>query len=182
MTRSQLEHIIRAASQIADDDELVIIGSQAVLGQFPRAPEALLVSAEADLYPRNKPELADLIDGSIGELSPFHEIFGYYAHGVAPTTAILPRGWQERLVPIRGESTRGATGWCLEIHDLVVSKLVAGRAKDLDFARTATQSGLVEHHLLAGRLGETSLDSDRSRGIVESRLRRISAEARAEPS
>lgn len=54
MTRVQLEHLIRAAADIADDDELVIIGSQAVLGQFPDAPPELLRSMEADVYPRHR--------------------------------------------------------------------------------------------------------------------------------
>lgn len=83
MTRSELEHIIRAAGAIAKDDEIVVIGSQSVLGQFPKAPVALLASMEADVYPRNHPERADLIDGSIGEDSRFHETYGYYARGVA---------------------------------------------------------------------------------------------------
>src|SRR5512138_2062153 len=99
MKRAQLEHVIRAAAQIADDEEIVVIGSQAVLGQFPDAPPELLVSNEADVYPKNHPERWELIDGSIGELSPFHETFGYYAQGVQPGTAVLPPGWEERLVP-----------------------------------------------------------------------------------
>ena len=76
MTRAQLEHVIRAAATIADDDEIIVIGSQAILGQFPDASGALTVSDEADVYPKNLPERADLIDGSIGEGSPFHETFG----------------------------------------------------------------------------------------------------------
>lgn len=48
MKRSELEHVIRASAQIADDDELIIIGSQAILGQFPDAPEELCVSNERD--------------------------------------------------------------------------------------------------------------------------------------
>jgi len=63
--------------------------SQAVLGQFPGAPVALLASMEADVYPRNKPDLADLVDGSIGEGSFFHERFGYYAQGVGPQTELV---------------------------------------------------------------------------------------------
>jgi hypothetical protein len=106
MKRAQLEHIIRAACTIADDDELVIIGSQSVLAQFPDAPEELVVSLEADVYPRHHPERAELIEGSIGELSMFHETFGYYADGVGVHTATLPDGWEERLVPIRGPGTR----------------------------------------------------------------------------
>ncbi len=38
MTRVQLEHVIRAAGTIADVDDIVVIGSQAILGQFPGAP------------------------------------------------------------------------------------------------------------------------------------------------
>jgi hypothetical protein len=33
------------------------------------------------------------LDGAIGELSVFHQSFGYYAHGVDDTTATLPAGW-----------------------------------------------------------------------------------------
>ena len=55
MTRQQLEHIIRASADIADDDEIVIIGSQAILGQFPDAPASLRVSVEADVFPKNHP-------------------------------------------------------------------------------------------------------------------------------
>jgi hypothetical protein len=47
----------------------------------------LLTSQEADIYPLGDPAKSDLIDGTIGELSPFHETFGYYAHGVGPETA-----------------------------------------------------------------------------------------------
>ena len=72
MTREQLEHLIRAAADIANTDEIVVIGSQAILGQFPDAPASMRISMEADVYPLNYPERADLIDGSIGELSPFH--------------------------------------------------------------------------------------------------------------
>jgi len=71
MKRSELEHVIRASGAIADDNELIIIGSQSILGQYPDAPAELLASMETDLYPRNKPELAELVDGSIGEGSFF---------------------------------------------------------------------------------------------------------------
>ena len=43
MRREQLEHIIRAASAITNQRDIVVIGSQAVLGQFPDAPEELLM-------------------------------------------------------------------------------------------------------------------------------------------
>ena len=79
MTRTELEHVIRAAADLASDDDIVIVGSQSILGQFPDAPADLRASVEADVYPRHHPERADLIDGSIGEGSPFHATYGYYA-------------------------------------------------------------------------------------------------------
>lgn len=106
MTRERLEHVIWASAAI---------GSQSVLGQFPDAPAELLVSREADVYPLRHPERGDLIDGSIGEGSPFERQFGYYAHGVA-------------------------RGWCLEVHDLAIAKYAAGREKDLLFTKARWQS------------------------------------------
>jgi hypothetical protein len=158
MTREQLEHLIRAASVIADDEVIVVIGSQAILGQFPDAPESMRMSIEADLFPWNHPERADLIEGSIGELSPFHATFGYYAQGVDEGTAILPPGWRDRLVPIRNENTRGATGLCLEVHDLLVAKILAGREKDLEFLREAARHKLAAREVLLGRLGQMNVD------------------------
>lgn len=169
MTRDQLEHVIRAAAQIAGDDDLIVVGSQAVLGQFPDAPRALLVSEEADIFPKNKPELADLIDGTIGELSPFHETFGYYAHGVSEETAVLPAGWKNRLVPLYNDNTRGATGWCLEVHDIVLSKLVAGRDKDLGYAREAARHGLIYEKTLRARLADMQLLA-KVRALVADRI------------
>jgi alcohol dehydrogenase YqhD (iron-dependent ADH family) len=87
MRRHQLEHIIRAAFGIVAAPELAIIGSQALLGQFPAAPSELLTSIEADVFAPEDPSAADLIDGSIGEGSPFHQTFGYHARGVGPDPA-----------------------------------------------------------------------------------------------
>jgi hypothetical protein len=172
MQRPQLEHIIRAAAGITGAHEFVIIGSQAVLGQFPDAPAELLVSIEADVFTLRNPADADLIDGSIGEGSPFHQTFGYYAHGVAVETAVLPASWQERLVPVRNPNTGGGTGLCLEIHDLAVSKLVAGREKDLEFVRGLFRHKLARDEIVRERLAATPLD-DMRRQLCLERLKRL---------
>ena len=158
MTRAQLEHIIRAAGTIADVADVVVIGSQAILGEFPDAPEELLVSNEADLFPRGHPERSDLIDATIGEGSPFQRSFGYYAHGVDETSAILPEGWRDRLVLVSGENTRFVRGWCLEVHDLAIAKYAAGREKDRDFTRALARHAMVSRKVLAQRLAATRLD------------------------
>ena len=172
MQRSDLEHLIRACGEIANDDEIIIVGSQSILGQFPNAPLRLLVSMEADVYPANKPDLADKVDGAIGEGSSFHELHGYYAQGVGPKTAILPTDWKKRLVPIRNENTGGTTGQCLEIHDLVVSKLVVGRTKDLVFAQEIAKARMIVGSILLKRIAGTTL-SRPQRGIVEARARSL---------
>ncbi len=68
MKRFELEHIIRAAGAIIDSKEIVIIGSQAILGFNPNPPVELLVSMEADVWPADDPVKADLIDGCISEM------------------------------------------------------------------------------------------------------------------
>src|SRR5438094_5791500 len=130
MRREDLEHVIRAAGDIADDSEIVVIGSQAILAQFPTAPAEMLESAEADVFPRHHLDRADDIDGNIGELSLFHETHGYYAHGVGPETVIAPTGWEDRLVRLNNSNTNDITGLCMEVHDLFLSKLAANRTKD----------------------------------------------------
>src|ERR1041385_2665622 len=160
MNRAQLEHVIRAAADIADSNDIVVIGSQAILGQFPNAPESMRISAEADVYPLQHPERADLIDGSIGELSPFHSTYGYYAQGVSETSACLPQGWKNRLIVIQNENTRGARGLCLEVHDLLAAKSIAGREKDIGFLNEAAAHGLADEQEVLARLDltDTSLD------------------------
>lgn len=130
-----------------------------VLGQ-------VLVSVEADIFPADDPEKSILIDGAIGEGSLFHETFGYYAHGVGSDTAVLPEGYQERLIPVQNENTRFVTGWCLEIHDLAVSKLAAGREKDIDFVAALLTHKIVDATTIQERVKSLHMKND----IAEKRL------------
>lgn len=149
----------------------MVIGSQSILAQFPDAPAELLVSMEADMYPRDRPELADLVDGSIGEGSQFHEQFGYYAQGVGPDTAVLPTGWERRLLSIKNANTSGVEALCLEVHDLAISKYVAGREKDLVFTLALARNGLTRKETLLARLTGTRLDTAR-RKLAAARMAR----------
>ncbi len=171
MKRSELEHLIRAAGSIANDLEAVVLGSQSILGQFPNAPAILLRSAEAANFPRNHPQLADLIDGSIGEGSPFHELYGYYAQGVSETTAILPADWLARLVRVSNANTAGVIGLCLEVHDLAISKYVAGREKDREFTAELAKHGMIKEQVLVERLARTNVAAG-LRKIIAARIRR----------
>jgi len=181
LRRAELEHVIRAAAAVAEDEEIVVVGSQAILGQFPDAPESLLVSREADVYPRNRPELTDEIDGSLGDGSYFDSTYGYYAHAVGPETAIAPAGWEERLVPVRNANTAGATGWCLEVHDLLLSKCVAGRERDWEFAEEAIRHGLADPEELRRRASGLPISPariDAVKRIVEGVVARVESKGR----
>ncbi|HWO47450.1 MAG TPA: DUF6036 family nucleotidyltransferase [Solirubrobacterales bacterium] len=163
MRRVDLEHVVAAAAQISDEVEFVVIGSQAVLAAADPPPE-LLRSMEADLYPRHAPEKAEAIDGSLGDGSPFHRTYGYYAHGVGPETAKAPAGWEDRLIalsiPPRPASDKGATALCLEAHDLVLAKCARGEARDWEFAQDALAAGLVSLERLLGLVGDLPLSED----------------------
>ncbi|MCW5593647.1 MAG: hypothetical protein KIS74_16220 [Burkholderiales bacterium] len=133
MTRGELEHIIRASGEITDQYEFVIVGSQSMLGSVPRPEGVFTVSMEADIYPLRAPELADRIDGAIGEGSQFHRTYGYYAQGVGPETATLPRDWTSRVHRVQSVNTGDRVGFCLDLRDLFLAKAIAGREKDREF-------------------------------------------------
>lgn len=158
MTREQLAHLLRAASRIAEDPDVLVIGSQAILGSFSEEelPEAAWVSIEADLAFLEDPDgMKSLkVDAAIGELSDFHEMYAYYSQGVDISVAILPTGWRDRLISFRPQSALPAQAWCLEPHDLVISKLAALRHKDIVFAQALLDAHLVRHQTLVDRAND----------------------------
>ena len=179
MNRNELEHIIRAAGEIAGVKTLIIMGSQSVLGQFPDLAESfpesdysgisfinrkrhiLCRSAEADIMVPGSEEKAETVEAVIGELSSFHDTFGYYAQGVDHTTSRLPEGWETRLTEICNKNTNGISGLCLEIHDLIISKLYAGREKDAEFFQAAVSLCLISEKILSERLEKTRMSEEK---------------------
>lgn len=169
MNRAQLEHAIRAAGAISGDRELYVVGSQAILGAFPDAPDELLRSMEVDIAPREHPEREELIEGSIGELSLFHETFGFYVDGVTIDALALPRGWQERLVVVENPNNNGYRGLCLSPGDLAASKLAAGRKKDIDFVQLLLRARLLSTDELRERVAQIpGLDPARRAQLIAS--------------
>jgi hypothetical protein len=167
MKRRELEHLIRAAAAVTDQYEIVVVGSQSILGAVPDAPAVLLQSREADCYPLHRPDLADVIDGAIGELSPFDERFGYYAQGVGPETSILPEGWESRLVKVQNENTDLKIGYCLEPHDLAASKLAAGRDKDWPFVEAMLRHKIVDGGVVRDRINQLPISDGTKKRLSE---------------
>lgn len=158
MRRSDLAHILRAAADVSDDGKILVIGSQAILAAHSESvlPPEATVSIEADIafFDDSNDEKADQVDGAIGEASMFHSQFGCYGQGTGLSTAKLPKGWEDRLVPFEWGDTGGANAVCLEPHDLVLAKLVAGREKDYEFADALIDRGLVAPEVLLKRVDD----------------------------
>ena len=157
MRRDQLEHAIRASTEIIRQDAVIIIGSQAILGSWDEdeLPEETTMSIEVDVCPLDDNDAQDLateLDSIIGEWSPFHETHGFYIQGVGRQTAVLPEGWVGRLVTVSNDNTRGRTGLCLEPHDLCAAKILVLREKDKVFVRALIDSGLVDETIVLARL------------------------------
>jgi len=167
--KPDFDHLIAAAASICEESEIVVIGSQAILGSVEDPPQTMLLSLEADVYPRKNPERAEEIDAVLGDGSPFQSTYGYYAHGVGPETAKAPADWEDRLVHVEVQRRPGEVGrvvaLCLERHDLVLAKCAAGRERDWEFARDALAAGLVELDELLRRSEALPLTAEEKHGL-----------------
>lgn len=61
------------------------------------------------------------------------------------------------------ENTGGATGWCLEPHDLAYSKLAVAREKDLTFVRNLLIYKLVKPSLIQNLIDAAKDDELRAK-------------------
>lgn len=165
MRRDQLEHAIRTACQIIGHQEVIVIGSQSILGTFSedQLPDAAMMSREIDILPiadsnTETARLADMIEGVAGEFSTYEELHGFSIDGVDLGTAVLPAGWRGRLVRVSNANTAAPggepifTGWCLDKEDVCVAKLCAFREKDRSFVAALIDAALVDPVTIAERL------------------------------
>jgi hypothetical protein len=160
MQRHQLQHVILEIGRRFDLHDFDIVGSAAILAALPDPPAgSLTATRDVDVIPPDDDEqLADRSSFVLGEASDFDIEHGYYAQGVSlRTPAFAPADWQARAIPVR---VAEYTGWCMEPHDLVLSKLGAGRDKDLEFARDAAKLGLVQRGVLLARLTSVTCTDD----------------------
>jgi hypothetical protein len=171
----QFHHGIRASREVlrhqGASGALVIMGSQSILASHSAMVlnSELMMSAEVDILPvaANREEinrLSDHLDGSLGQESHFHESFGFHVDGISIETSVLPDGWIDRLIP-EVDPGSGATGWCLDPHDLAVAKLIAGRPKDIDFVDILVARRLVDPVVV--RDGLLAVSDARSARAVE---------------
>ncbi len=151
MRKHELKAALRAAARLTGEHEFFIIGSQALHAVCSRPPAEVLVSQECDLYPRTRPETAGLLDRELGRNSAFARKHGFYVDVVTPEIASLPEGWESRMKPF---CVGRVTASCLDIHDLLASKLAAGRLKDLELVGAVLKLRLVRLRVLRARLSK----------------------------
>lgn len=150
MRREHFDHLIAAAAQVSGEKEIVVIGSQAILGTVDEPPESMALSMEADIYPRHDPAKAEEIDASLGDGSPFHGTHGYYAHGVGPETARAPTGWRWSESRSRLGSASRPESW------LSASSLAISSWRSAPPAETVTGNSLA---MLSRPASSTSMSS-----------------------
>ena len=156
MKKWHVDHVLRAAGRITGERELIIIGSQSLHATCPDVPDQIDLSAELDLIAHTRAVRTEWLN-AIGVHSRFHESFGYYADPVDESSAILPKGWRSRLVPLPPGDTDGVLGLCLDPHDLAIAKYAARRDKDLRFTRELARRSIVERPRLLALLEDTPI-------------------------
>jgi hypothetical protein len=170
-----LKHLLGAVQSLAHPERIRVLGSSALLASFPELGEPggpLELSYDADLLvePCDEP-LAAMLHEAVGEGSLFAQRTGYHADILRPEIgATLPPGWEKRLVNLDETKMQAA----LSPEDLLVAKLRAGRAKDLELCRALIRRQLVAPLALQQRLEQTPLDEREIRPVYE-RLREVSA-------
>jgi hypothetical protein len=171
MRKIELRKAVQAAAEIAGDSEFIIIGSQAFHGHSTKAPAEVLLSQECDLFPKNRPETANLLQSKLGRGTSFARKNGFFVDVVTPELATLPNGWERRLKPLRFGR---ATAHCLGLADLVISKIAAGRIKDREFVAAILKLKIVNLKDLDRRLND--LPSGVAREPIENELQLIRRE------
>jgi len=153
MTLAALQHILRAASSLAEDRSFVVLGSASLLARFPELGETdapLASTLDADLCPRPFDELTGtMLEESLGGDGAYYRRHGYHADILRDTIfETLPQGWEDRLLPVPGCPGAGA----LDPHDLAAVKLLVARSKDLALLKQLLALSLLELGTIRQRL------------------------------
>jgi hypothetical protein len=120
-----------------------------------------------------------IVNKELGVTSTFYDTHGYFADGLGLATVTLTPGWQYRLQPLKDDNGQ-VVARCLEVYDLAVSKLIAGRDKDLIFlcylldSRMILMAALMER---AETIKETAFE-----GALLPRLERLLNHLRSQRS
>ncbi len=153
MNLAALQHVVQAATALADDCRVVVLGSASLLVSFPRLGDAgmpLETTFDADLCPEPADELVGrMLERALGEDGPFRERHGYHIDVLRTSIfETLPDGWRGRVIPVPDCLSAVA----LDPHDLAATKLLVGRQKDLALLQQLVSLGLLDADTTQARL------------------------------
>ncbi len=143
----------------------IIVGSQAIFAVTDYPPEIARRSVECDfLLLKRMAEARAKITENLGLFSEYQQHTGFYADVLGLATVVLPPGWEERLVELKNEAGE-ILAFCAEIHDVCVSKLMAGREKDFEFLQIAFEAEYLQIETFLQR-AQTVLQSPSSAALL----------------
>ena len=178
------EDLLRAARSVAEHfsaERVIIVGSQAILLTWPDAPVVMKITPEIDIYPENNRdwearnpcfEASEEISVLFGEMSQFHERFGFYLDGVDENTARMPPDWLDHAktmeIDVYG---RTAVVVCPCIEDVIVAKLHRLVEKDVTFIKACAEVRPMDRVQILQRFRATGPDQvliDRAESLFAS--------------
>ena len=178
MKKEYLFDLIRRVKEISGVRLPIIVGSQCLYAATDQVPQIVRGSFEADfLLAEDDSDAREIVNKKLGVTSTFFDEHGYFADGVGLATIVLTPGWRERLQPLMDESGQ-AVALCLDLYDVAVSKLIAGREKDMIFlcylldSKMITMAPLMER---AEAIKETAYE-----GALVERLERFENHLRSQ--
>ena len=130
MQREQFQLLVTRAAEVCARHELIVFGSQALHAITENPPLEVIISEECDIWLQDEPELSAKLTEELGADSEFAKSTGIYVDAIPHGLPMVSDGWEHRLVEKR---VGDVLVRCLEVHDLIVSKLAAGRLKDYEF-------------------------------------------------
>ena len=153
MTLDALQHLLRSARALAEDRDLLVMGSASLLVPFPELGDGsspLAATYDADLLPDPFDELTGtMLEEALGEDRAYFRRHGYHADVLRDSILdTLPVGWRERSLTVPGCPYARS----IEPADLAAVKLWVGRPKDLDLVARLANEGLLDARIVADRL------------------------------
>ena len=171
MRKSDLFELIREINEISAEEKPIIVGSQAIHAVVEILPEIARKSIECDfLFVGEKTETRVEINKKLGIFSNFQLEHGFYADALGLATVVLPTNWQTRLQPLLDEKGK-IVAYCAEIHDVAVSKLIAGREKDFQFLKDAFLLEIISIEKFIARVRQ--IESMPQSAVLTDRLEKL---------
>jgi hypothetical protein len=171
MQREQFHELLTRAADACARRELILFDSQSVHALTTSPPMEVVVSVECDIWLGDEPEAASRLSAELGKNPLFAKTVGVYADPLPPDLPMVPASWEQPLGTYR---VGDVTARCLEIHDLVVTKLAAGRLKDYEFMAAVLLTKLARKDEVVRRV--QSFTDPHTQAVLLARLR-ISTEA-----